>query len=107
MKQVVLRQSRDEDGSRYLAATLDGAGDLRIEGQDLGDGVERIFGMREYEWVWTVRAADLPALRAALDGRADLLAALQHRFSGEQAAGLKAFLDENEVPHESWSRVGD
>jgi hypothetical protein len=35
--------TRDKDGSRYLEARLERNGDLIIEGQDLGDGVERWF----------------------------------------------------------------
>ena len=63
---VVLRRVKDADGSRLLEASLTVDGDLLIEGWDLGDGVERIFGVREYEWAWTIRAANLPALLSAL-----------------------------------------
>lgn len=110
-RQVVLRQTRDRDGSRHLGACLEPGGDLLMEGQDLGDGVEAHFGAgcREYEWCWTVRAADLPALLDALEQPpgTDPLVALAGRFSGERAAGLKAFLEQHEIPHETWSRVGD
>jgi len=51
---VVLRDVKDSDGSRLLEATLTSEGDLVIEGWDFGAGVERIFGVREYEWVWTI-----------------------------------------------------
>ncbi len=104
---VILRDTSDADGTRHLSAALTPAGDLVIEGRDFGDGVERLLCAREYEWIWTVRAPDLPALAAALGVTTDILAALSARFSGDRAAGLKAFLDARDIPHEVWSRTGD
>jgi hypothetical protein len=106
-KSVVLRNVRDAQGTRHLQATLTGEGDLVIEGQDLGDGVEQIFGVREYEWIWTIRARDLPSLLDAMGGSSNVLATLRERFSGDNAAELKSFLDSHDVPHEVWSRMGD
>lgn len=103
---VVLRDMRDAGGSRHLKASIKPSGCLVIEGQDLGPGVEQIFGVREYEWQWTVDAEGCERLRAAL-GKTDLLAALAERFSGERAADLQAFLKSSEVPFEHWSRLGD
>ena len=82
-------------------------GDLVIEGQDLGDAVESYFGVREYEWIWTIRARDLPSLLNALGPSSDVLAGLSERFSGDNAADLKSFLDSHDIPHEVWSRMGD
>lgn len=108
-RSVVLRDTRDEDGTRYLEARIEENGDLTIQGQDLGAGVESYFGpgTREYEWCWTIRSPDLPRLREALKAGEDVLAALHARFSGDAAAGLSSFLKEEQVPYESWSRVGD
>ena len=103
---VVLRDMRDAGDSRRLTASIQPGGCLVIEGQDLGQRVEEIFGAREYEWTWTVRTEGCERLRAAL-GKTDLLGALAERFSGEKAADLKAFLDSSDVPFEQWSRVGD
>lgn len=109
MRYVVLRDLSDARDRRYLAAELTSEGDLLMQGQDLGDGVEAVFGegFREYEWAWTVRAAHVPKLLEALGAGGPVLAVLEHRFSGEKAAGLKQFLDDHEIPHESWSRMGD
>ena len=104
---VVLRHIRGVRDIRELHATLTAEGDLIIDGQDLGDGVEEIFGYREYEWRWTIRARDLPILVAALGGDADLLLALGRRFSDERAADLLGFLESHEIPYEVWSRLGD
>jgi hypothetical protein len=109
MTTIVLRHIADQSGTRHLGARMNASGDLLIEGQDLGEGVEQFFGTgtREYEWVWTVRAANIAKLAAALGAKDDVLAALRARFSGALAAGLHGFLKESEVPFESWSRVGD
>ncbi len=106
-KSVVLRSVQDEGGTRQLSASLNGAGDLLIEGHELGPAVEEILGDREYEWTWTVRAARVPALLSALGEASDVLKALAERFSGEKAADLYTFLRGSGVPYESWSRTGD
>lgn len=108
---VTLRDVRDEEGRRYLDASLAADGTLTITGLDSGDGVERFFGPgnREYEWVWTIQAQHLPQLATALGAGAgdDLLAALAARFTGDRAADLQPFLDEHGISYEAWSRVGD
>lgn len=110
-RHVVLRAERDEDGVRHLGARLTAGGDLVVEGQDVGPGVERFFGegTTEYEWTHTVRAADLPALVAALDGDPgdDVLTLLERRCSGDDAAELSRLLGpDGPVPADRWSRIG-
>lgn len=108
-KSVVLRDSRDESGSRFLEATLSADGTLTINGQDLGRGVEEFFGEGdfEYEWTWTIAPKDVTHLMSALESGDDVLAALAKRFSGDAAAGLQPFLEENEIPYDAWTRTGD
>lgn len=109
MTTAVLRQTRNEDGTRYLAAKLQANGDIVIEGQDLGNGVERIFGegIREYEWAWTIRAIDVPKLSEVLGSPPNLLKAFKGRFSGDNAANLFTFLKDSGIPLDVWSRKGD
>ena len=85
-KSVSLRNTSDAGGLRYLDTSIQPNGDLLIEGQDLGPAVEEFFGVREYEWKWTVAAEDCERLRALL-GTTDLLAGLVERFSGDNADG--------------------
>jgi hypothetical protein len=106
-REVVLRDQRDEDGTRYLGAYLDGP-DLVISGQDLGQGVSRVFGedLTEYEWTHTVRAEHVPRLVEALGAPpgTHVLDALEG-FAGARAAEVEQRLAQ--VPKEFWSRVGD
>jgi hypothetical protein len=105
---VVLRGTSDRGGSRHLNARLAPSGDVVIEGQDLGGGVEEVFGssLREYEWAWTIRAANVRKLAEALDTE-DVLEGLRAQFSGDRSSELGSFLEKTGVPVEFWSRVGD
>ena len=107
LKRVVLRDERDQNGSRYLSASFSDQGDLVFAGQDLGKAVEEFFGESEYEWFWTVRMAALPALAAALAATLskpdDLLLAVQQRFSGNNAAEIGPFLEQHQIPCDKYS----
>jgi hypothetical protein len=104
---VVLHDSEDAEGTRLLEAFLSSDGDILIQGRDYGDGVEKILGMREYEWAWKIRAGHVPALLRALEADDDVLSALKRRFSGNDAAHLGEFLDAHGIATEKWSRLGD
>jgi hypothetical protein len=109
-KPVDLMQRRDPNGdSRRLTASLLPDGALRLEGQDLGPGVEAFFGAgnREYEYDIVVAAGDVPALLAALGAQQDVLAALAASYRDEPDLGIVNFLDEHGIAHTFWSRVGD
>jgi hypothetical protein len=86
-------------------------GEVRIEGQDLGDAVESIMGagIREYEWTWTIASGDVDAAVAALGGSEgdDLLELLAAWASahGDQDPGR--FLKDAGVRMDFWSRFGD
>jgi hypothetical protein len=106
-KSIILRQDKTPDDSRFLGAEIKANGDLLFEGQDYGSGVERFFGYSEYEWCWTIKAANLPKLQKALAEEGGLLELLEKKFSNDKAADLHDFLKNNDIPFESWSRVGD
>ncbi len=96
---------------RSLWAVVTPDGDLRIEGQDLGPDVERIFGvgLTEYEWDVVVRASNVPQAVVALGGAPgdDVLTLLQQRYSGPAAGEAERRLEAAGVPTEFWSRIGD
>lgn len=108
---VVLRDTRDADGTRHLEADRRPGGAIVIAGQDLGPGVERAFGpgLTEYEWAWSIGPEAMPAMVAALGGVEgdDPLLLLQawHDANGGRDPGVH--LRETGVPVQFWSRVGD
>jgi hypothetical protein len=105
----VLRDTRDVGGSRHLEVSMLPGGGLSIDGQDLGPGVEAIFGAgcREYEWRWTIDARDVPAAIAALGGVPgdDPLAALARWFD-EHEIDPGTELRDAGVPVAFWNRIG-
>jgi hypothetical protein len=66
MMTITLDGSQDRGGTRSVWARLTDAGVLVVEGQDLGRGVQSVFGFSEYEWAVTVRPEDQPALLDAM-----------------------------------------
>ena len=54
VKEVVLLEERNGADSRSVWGSLAENGDLIISGQDIGPGVERVFGSDEYEFSHTV-----------------------------------------------------
>jgi hypothetical protein len=67
---VVLQADVAADGRRNMSVEREGD-DVVIRGHDLGPVVTRAWGSgtSEYEWVWRIPAASMPALLAALDGQ--------------------------------------
>ncbi|BDZ74767.1 hypothetical protein GCM10025856_24860 [Methylophaga marina] len=106
-KKTVLRDERDRRGLRFLSAEIQQNGDLVFEGQDLGPAVEEFFGSSEYEWRWTIKAEHMPILQKALGVDGDIINLLETRFSNEKSAGVLSFLEEHNIPYESWHRYGD
>lgn len=107
---VVLRDRDGADGTRYLDATIDKAGRLVIEGQDVGAVVERQFGegYREYEWRWTVKPDDIPAAIEALGGETgESPLAVAARWTEEHDTDPGSALKAAKVRIELWSRLGD
>lgn len=109
LETVILQQLKETGRSWSLTARITAAGDLIIEGHDLSADLSGIFGegVREYEYVITVRAGDLAGLLQALDAGADLLQALKTRFGPPQSLPVRAFLKDYGIESEFWSRMGD
>jgi hypothetical protein len=85
--------------------------DVVIRGHDLGPVVTRAWGRgtSEYEWVWRISAASLPALLTALDGQLgdDPLEVVRRWSVAHPGSDPGRFLKSASVPLEFWNRVGD
>jgi hypothetical protein len=102
VRTVVLRDLRDEGGSRYLVASLEEHGALRVSGRDDGPAVSRAWGpsITTYEWVYVVPAERVDNVVAALGGGRgdDVLSLLATRCqAGED---IEAALRSSEVAAE-------
>jgi hypothetical protein len=109
MKQtVVISKKTDERGYFYRAIHLEDDGSLVIEGQDIGSGVEDIFGGgdNEYEFFRTIRPPAVAELeRLSGISHTGLLENLREHFGTTSA--LEEYLEEHGIPSGFWSRVGD
>ena len=107
---IYLWRGRDDRGSRSLWATRLPDGRLRIEGQDLGPGVA-IFGqgLSEYEWAWTIAAADVPRIPELLGSSpgADPVAAMRAWVQENNGSDPGNALKKAGLTLEFWSRLGD
>lgn len=109
LDRIILQQLKQPGRNWSLSAHLNAAGDLIFEGHDLSNDLPGIFGagVREYEYVITVRAAELPGLQQVLDGGTDLLQALKVCFGPPDSLPVRTFLEDHEIIFEFWSRMGD
>lgn len=49
----------------------------------------------------------MPVLQKALGKDGDIINLLETRFSDEKSADVLSFLEEHNIPFESWHRYGD
>jgi len=91
---VELRNERNGRDSQHLSAHVDDAGDLVIEGHDLGRGTSPVSGDGAYEWAQIARADHLADLIAFLGGTpdVDILDLLETRYTGARSKDLERLL---------------
>ncbi len=104
---IILRKENTPGDYRFLDAEIKANGDLVFNGQDIGSGVESIFGYREYEWCWTIQKKYIQQFINTINEKGEILDLLEKNFSNERAAELHGFLKKNNIPFGFWSRVGD
>jgi hypothetical protein len=70
-RRVILRDERDDRGTRYLDAVVEHDGSLRITGHDRGPRVSDFWGeaITCYDWVYVIAPDRIPALLRVLGGR--------------------------------------
>ena len=97
---VSLRDERQGGDRRALWAYVDDAGDLHIDGQDLGPGTALVSADGEYEWFKTIAAADVRRVIALLGGGPgdDILDLLERDFTGAGSYDLEARLSSSDIP---------
>ena len=97
---VTLRHERQGRDVRWLGAYVDGAGDLHVDGQDLGPGTAMVSSDGEYEWFETVAASDVPRLVALLGGQPgdDVLVLLERDWTGSRSYDFERLLRESGIP---------
>lgn len=99
---VTLRNERRGDDQRTLWAYLDTAGNLHIDGQDLGPGTSPVRSDGEYEWFKTVAAADVPKVVELLGAEPgeDILDVLERQYIGHESYELERRLRNCDIPIE-------
>jgi hypothetical protein len=106
-RRVPLRHERNGRDRRFLDASITEAGDLLIEGQDLGPSTSVVSSDGEYEWRRTIKAEHLPALLELLDAPpgADVLQVLASHWRGAASYELEKRIRESDIPSElsTWS----
>jgi hypothetical protein len=111
LTRVILLDQLDDQGTRHLSASRDPNGGSRIDGQDLGPGVERAFGagLSEYEWSWVIAPGAVPALFTALGGHdgEDPLILLATWSAARRGADPGSHFRDSGVPIAFWNRIGD
>ncbi len=99
---MTLREERDGDDYRHLAAYVDAEGRLHVDGQDLGPATAIVSDDGEYEWYKTIAAGDVPRVVALLDGQPgdDVLDLLARNWTGARSYELERRLRESDIPVE-------
>lgn len=85
-------------------------GAIVIDESDLGPGVEAFWGRgsREYEWVATIRREHVDDLCALVGAsRSNVVTFIRQRLHHERSSQFVRWLQQNGVPVDVWSRVGD
>lgn len=106
---VELRHEVDRTDTRILRARTHDGG-LRIEGHDIGEGVEAVFGkgLTEYEWVVDVAEADLPRLVEALGGRpGEHIINVIRRTYVDDPDHAETVIRDHDIPRKLWNRIGE
>jgi hypothetical protein len=104
---VQLRHEVSGRDRRFLTASITDAGDLLIEGQDLGPSTSFVSSDGEYEWWRTIKAEHLPALLQLLDAPpgSDVLQVLASHWTGPASHELEKRIRDSGIPSElsTWS----
>ena len=98
---IVLRDEKRPDGSHLgLWAYLDEAGQLHIDGQDLGPVTRSVSTDGEYAYFKILTPKDIPRFLKLLGGTPedDILDLLKGKWTGEKSYELEDIMRECDIP---------
>jgi hypothetical protein len=96
---LTLRDEQRGANRRFLCAYCDAAGNLHVDGQDLGPGTAMMSDDGEYEWFQTIAAVHLPALVQTLGGQpGEPILTVLARYRGDASYELERLLRASGVP---------
>lgn len=109
MERVTLYEFKSDRISIHIEARIE-AGDLVIEGYDIGKTVEESWGDSDYEYSTTVKKENISSLCGAMKintcNNDEILKEISRRFKGNRCfSQFSEFLDSHNIIHEgfSWS----
>jgi hypothetical protein len=90
---MVIVEQRGNGIHYTLSAEIHTNGDLVLEGHDLSAWLEESLGRDEYEYRYTVRASDVPRVRALVgaDSEAELLERIKELIAPNGISASKAW----------------
>jgi hypothetical protein len=96
-------------GSRSVWLRLTREGQLILEGQDLGGAPVKLFGMREYEWAWSLLPQQISTLLEILClgeiGSADRLQSIADALKKRKREEVESLFEN--AGAKFWNRIGD
>lgn len=100
MEKVTLFDFKSERINTNVVAFIEDDGTLRVDGCDSGKLVKVMWDDYDYEYIITVKPADLPKLLETLGAsQSDLLIAISGMFNGEKAfSRFKKYLESHQIP---------
>lgn len=100
VKKVTLFDSKSERINTNVIAFFEKDGSLRIDGCDSGPLVKKMWDDFDYEYIITVKSADLPKLESKLKTTPNkLLEVIAKKFNGERAfSNFKSFVESHDIP---------
>ncbi|MFZ5998885.1 MAG: hypothetical protein ACOYW3_00115 [Bacteroidota bacterium] len=110
MDRVLLFSFQNEQIKITIEAFFNSDGSLVVEGYDIGRNVEEYWGDSDYEYSFTVAAADVEKIYSLLNiehgNQQAVLHYLQQNYNTNHCySSLREWLDRNQIKHEgfSWS----
>jgi hypothetical protein len=101
---ISLQEEKSATRKVWVDVTLEDNGAVTVSTCVMFGGGDTGIPFSESEWVCRLNAEHVPALRNALGGAADVLAALHERYAGDDALSIREFMQRLGVPVTLWTR---